>query len=38
MWVPEPEPFAVQAITSKLKNVTFSPLFNLFPEYWQFTK
>jgi peptide/nickel transport system substrate-binding protein len=38
MWVPEPEPFAVQAITSKLKNVTFSPLFTMFPEYWYFTK
>jgi peptide/nickel transport system substrate-binding protein len=38
MWVPEPEPFAVQAITSKLKNVTFSPLFTLVPEYWYFTK
>jgi peptide/nickel transport system substrate-binding protein len=38
MWVPEPEPFAVQAITSKLKNVTFSPLFTLLPEYWYFTK
>ena len=38
MWVPEPEPFAVQAVTSKLKNVTFSPLFTLLPEYWYFTK
>jgi peptide/nickel transport system substrate-binding protein len=38
MWVPEPEPFAVQAVTSKLKNVTFSPLFNTYPEYWYFTK
>jgi peptide/nickel transport system substrate-binding protein len=38
MWVPEPEPFAVQAVSSTLKNVTFSPLFTMFPEYWQFTK
>jgi len=38
MWVPEPEPFAVQAVSSTLKNVTFSPLFTMFPEYWYFTK
>ena len=38
MWVPEPEPYAVQAVSSMLKNVTFSPLFTMFPEYWQFTK
>ena len=38
MWVPEPEPFAVQAVSSTLKNVTFSPLFTMFPEYWHFTK
>src|SRR6202044_2708314 len=33
MWVPEPEPYAVQAVSSTLKNVTFSPLFTMFPEY-----
>src|SRR3984885_3657834 len=38
MWVPEPEPYAVQAVSSTLKNVTFSPLFTMFPEYWHFTK
>jgi peptide/nickel transport system substrate-binding protein len=38
MWVPEPQPFAIQAVTSKLKNVTFSPMFTLLPEYWYFTK
>jgi peptide/nickel transport system substrate-binding protein len=38
MWVPEPNPFGIQAITSKLKNVTFNPLFTLVPEYWYFTK
>jgi peptide/nickel transport system substrate-binding protein len=38
MWVPEPNPFAIQAITSKLKGVTFNPLFTLVPEYWHFTK
>jgi peptide/nickel transport system substrate-binding protein len=38
MWVPEPEPFLIQAVSSKLKNVTFSPLFNMYPEYWYFTK
>ena len=38
MWVPEPNPFGIQAVTSKLKNVTFNPLFTLVPEYWYFTK
>jgi peptide/nickel transport system substrate-binding protein len=38
MWVPEPNPFAIQAVTSKLHGVTFSPLFTLLPEYWYFTK
>jgi peptide/nickel transport system substrate-binding protein len=38
MWVPEPNPFGIQAITSKLKGVTFNPLFTLVPEYWNFTK
>jgi peptide/nickel transport system substrate-binding protein len=38
MWVPEPNPFGIQAVTSKLKGVTFSPLFTLLPEYWHFTK
>jgi peptide/nickel transport system substrate-binding protein len=38
MWVPVPQPFAVQAVTSKLKGVTFSPMFTLLPEYWYFTK
>jgi hypothetical protein len=36
--VPEPNPFGIQAINSKLKNVTFNPLFTLVPEYWYFTK
>ncbi|MGH3405019.1 MAG: ABC transporter substrate-binding protein [Streptosporangiaceae bacterium] len=38
MWVPEPNPFGIQAVTSKLHGVTFSPLFTLLPEYWYFTK
>jgi peptide/nickel transport system substrate-binding protein len=38
MWVPEPNPFGIQAITTKLKGVTFNPLFTLVPEYWHFTK
>ena len=38
MWVPETEPYGVQAVTSKLHGVTFSPLFTLLPEYWYFTK
>jgi peptide/nickel transport system substrate-binding protein len=38
MWIPEPQPYAIQAITSKLHGVTFSPLWTLLPEYWYFTK
>jgi peptide/nickel transport system substrate-binding protein len=38
LWVPEPEPYEVMAISNKLHNVTFSPLFTLLPEYWYFTK
>jgi len=38
MWIPEPNPFQIQAVTSKLHNVTFSPLFTMLPEYWYFTK
>ena len=35
---PEPNPFAIQAVTSKLHNITFSPLYTLLPESWYFTK
>jgi peptide/nickel transport system substrate-binding protein len=38
MWVPEPNPFQVQAVTSNLHNVTFNPMFTLLPEYWYFTR
>ena len=38
MWIPEPEPFQVQAVTSKLHNITFSPMFTMLPEYWYFTR
>jgi peptide/nickel transport system substrate-binding protein len=38
MWVPTPNPYQVQAVISKLHNVTFSPMFTLLPEYWYFTK
>ena len=38
MWVPNPNPFQIQAVSSKLHGVTFSPLFTLLPEYWYFTK
>jgi peptide/nickel transport system substrate-binding protein len=38
MWVPEPNPFQIQAVSAKLHNVTFSPLFTMLPEYWYFTK
>ena len=33
-----PNEYQVQAVTSKLHGVTFSPLFTLLPEYWYFTK
>jgi peptide/nickel transport system substrate-binding protein len=38
MWVPNPNPFQIQAVSSKLHGVTFSPLFTLLPEYWYLTK
>ncbi|HEY3952723.1 MAG TPA: ABC transporter substrate-binding protein [Streptosporangiaceae bacterium] len=33
-----PNPYTVQAVSSKLHNVTFSPLFTLYPEYWYLSK
>jgi len=38
MWIPEPEPYQIQAVTSKLHGVTFNPDFTLLPEYWYYTK
>ncbi|MGC1288415.1 MAG: ABC transporter substrate-binding protein [Streptosporangiaceae bacterium] len=38
MWVPNPNPFQIQAVSSKLHNFAFSPMFTLLPEYWYFTK
>jgi peptide/nickel transport system substrate-binding protein len=38
MWIPEPNPYQIQAVTSKLHGVTFSPMFTMLPEYWYFTK
>jgi peptide/nickel transport system substrate-binding protein len=35
LWAPQPVP--IQAVNSKLKNVTFNSLYTLLPEYWQFT-
>jgi peptide/nickel transport system substrate-binding protein len=37
MWVPEPNPYQIQAVTGKLHGVTFSPMFTMLPEYWYFT-
>jgi peptide/nickel transport system substrate-binding protein len=34
----DPSNYAIQAVNSKLKNVTFNSLFTLLPEYWNFTK
>jgi peptide/nickel transport system substrate-binding protein len=36
VWVPNP--YAVQAVTTSLQGVTFSPLYAFLPEYWYFTK
>jgi peptide/nickel transport system substrate-binding protein len=36
IWLPNS--YAVQAVSSKLANVTFNPLFTFLPEYWSFTK
>ena len=37
LWSPNPEPYRIQAVSSKLHGVTFSPLFTMLPEYWYFT-
>jgi peptide/nickel transport system substrate-binding protein len=37
-WVPDPNPYQVQAVSSKLHGVSFNLLFTLLPEYWYFTK
>jgi peptide/nickel transport system substrate-binding protein len=34
----DPNAYAVQAVTTKLANVTFNPLVTFLPEYWNFTK
>jgi len=34
----QPAPYAIQAVSSKLKDVTFNALYTLLPEYWHFTK
>jgi peptide/nickel transport system substrate-binding protein len=33
-----PNPYTVQAVSSKLHDVTFSPLFTLYPEYWYLSR
>ena len=38
IWQSNPDPFQIQAVSSKLHGVTFNPLFDLLPEYWYFTK
>jgi peptide/nickel transport system substrate-binding protein len=38
LWVPEPQPFQIQAVVTKLHGVSFSPMFTMLPEYWYFTK
>jgi peptide/nickel transport system substrate-binding protein len=36
IWLPNP--YVVQAVSTKLANVTFNPLYTFLPEYWYFTK
>jgi hypothetical protein len=36
IWIPDP--YQIQAVSSKLHGVTFSPFYTLLPEYWYFTK
>jgi peptide/nickel transport system substrate-binding protein len=36
IWMPAN--YIVQAVSTKLHNVTFNPLYTLLPEYWYFTK
>jgi peptide/nickel transport system substrate-binding protein len=33
-----PNPYQIEAVSSKLHNVTFNALYTLLPEYWSFTK
>ncbi len=33
-----PDNYTIEAVSSTLHNVTFSPIFTLYPEYWYFTK
>jgi peptide/nickel transport system substrate-binding protein len=33
-----PAPYAIQAVSSKLHDVTFNALYTLLPEYWRFTQ
>jgi peptide/nickel transport system substrate-binding protein len=33
-----PNPYYIEAVNSKLHNVTFNALYTLLPEYWYFTK
>jgi len=37
-WVPNPNPFQIEAVSSNLHHVSFNLLFTMLPEYWQFTK
>jgi peptide/nickel transport system substrate-binding protein len=33
-----PNPYGIEAVSSKLHNVTFNALYTMLPEYWYFTK
>jgi peptide/nickel transport system substrate-binding protein len=33
-----PDPYQIQAVSSNLHGVTFSPFYTMLPEYWYFTK
>ena len=40
IWAPSgpPSAYTINAVTSKLHNVTFSTMYTLLPEYWYYTK
>jgi peptide/nickel transport system substrate-binding protein len=38
LWAPNPEPYEIIAVNTKLHNVEYNPMFTLLPEYWYFTK
>jgi peptide/nickel transport system substrate-binding protein len=38
LWAPNPEPYEVIAVSTKLRNVAYNPVFTLLPEDWYLTR